>query len=110
MKFPFFLKYNISIIDNLLKYHQKDILDIQTKTLEIQNSIISRQTILLEQIHSVEGGILILTFFIILDVVFTIVFELTHCATLSLISATIVIAIYILIFYKTLKNLKIMKN
>lgn len=110
IKFPLFSKYNISIIDNLLKYHQKDIIDIQNETLCIQNQTISRQITLLEQIHSVEGGILILTFFIILDVVFTIIFELTHCATLSLISATIVIAIYIIIFYDTLKNLKIKKN
>jgi len=110
IKFPFFLEYNISIIDNLLKYNQKDIFDIQTETLETQNLIISQQNTLLEQIHSVEGGILILTFFIILDVVFTIVFELTHSAMLSLISATIIIAIYIIIFYNTLKNLKIKKN
>ena len=110
IKFPFFSKYNISIIDNLLKYQQKDILDTQTETLDFQNLTISRQNTLLEQIHSVEGGILILTFFIILDVVFTIIFEFTHCATLSLISAIIVIAIYIYKFSDTLKNLKIKKN
>ena len=81
--FPSFFKYNVSIISNLLEDCQMSLVENQINLVENQNNI-------LKQIHSVEGGILFLTFFVIIDVLFTIAFELTHSAQSALIVALII--------------------
>lgn len=88
--FPSFFKYNISVITNLLDDCQMGLLDNQTKLIESQTSLVTNQNHILKQIHSVEGGILFLTFFVIIDVLFTIAFELTHSAQSAFIAALIV--------------------
>lgn len=81
--FPSFFKYNISIITNLLD-------DCQMGLVENQNNLAETQNHILMKIHSVEGGILFLTFFVIIDVLFTIAFEVTHSALSSLVVALII--------------------
>ena len=85
-----FLEYNISIITNLLDDCHMSLVENQTKLVNNQTNLVISQTKLLEQIHSVEGGILYLTFFVIIDVLFTIAFEVTHYAWSALIAAFIV--------------------
>lgn len=60
--FPVFFRNNISVIDNLLDHRYMGLVDTQNH--------------LLKDIHLVESGILCLTFFVILDVVFTISMEI----------------------------------
>lgn len=67
--FPMLFKNNISVIDNLLDYRRMDLIGKQ-------NSLIDNQNRLLKEIHTVERGILYLTFVVIVDVVFTILSEL----------------------------------
>lgn len=81
--YPLFFKYNISIITNLLE-------DCQMGLVENQTELIENQSYILKQIHSVEGGILFLTFFVIIDVLFTIAFEVTHSALSALLVALII--------------------
>jgi len=80
--YPSFFKYNISIITNLLDDCQMSLVENQTKLVKNQNDI-------LKQIHLVEGGILFLTFFVIIDVLFTFAFEVTHSAWSAFIAALI---------------------
>lgn len=87
--YPSFFKYNISIITNLLDDCQMSLVENQTKLVENQTKLVSSQNIILKQIHSVEGGILFLTFFVIIDVLFTIAFEVTHSAWSAFIVALI---------------------
>lgn len=88
--FPSFFKYNISIITNLLDDCQMDLVDNQTKLIDNQSGLIVTLNDTLMKIHSVEGGILFLTFFVIIDVLFTIAFEVTHYAWSALIAAFII--------------------
>lgn len=81
--FPLYFKYHISTINILLDNCQMRLVENQTKLVENQNWLLMR-------IHSVEGGILYLTFFVIIDVLFTIAFEVTHYAWSALIAAFII--------------------
>lgn len=91
--FPKFFEYQISVINTWLD--------------ERQMWLTKNQNQLLEQIHSVEGGILILTFFVIIDVLFTIIFEITHLAWLAIFLALIMLFICSIInpFKKYMKNI-----
>lgn len=88
--FPLFFKYNISVITNLLDDCQMDLVDNQTKLIDNQSGLIRTLNDTLMKIHSVEGGILFLTFFVIIDVLFTIAFEVTHYTWSALIAAFII--------------------
>ena len=88
--FPSFFKYNISIITNLLDDWQMSLVENQNKLVENQTYVVQNQNKLLTQIHSVEGGILYLTFFVIIDVLFTVALETSHYAWSALIVALII--------------------
>ena len=87
--YPLFFKYNISVITNLLDNCQMRLVENQTELINNQTNLVARQNDILKQIHLVEGGILFLTFFVIIDVLFTIAFEVTHSAWSALIAALI---------------------
>lgn len=88
--FPIFFKNNLYIIDNILSYCQMDLvetqrdlqkshnklLENQTELIKTQNTSVESQTKLLNQIHIAETGILILTYFVMFDVFFTVISEL----------------------------------
>jgi len=88
--YPSFFKYNISIITNLLDDCQMGLVENQTKLVENQTMLVISQNKILKQIHSVEGGILYLTFFVIIDVLFTVALETSHFAWSALIVALII--------------------
>lgn len=92
--FPLFFKYNISIITNLLDDCQMSLVENQIKLVDNQTGLVENQNKLLMQIHSVEGGILYLTFFVIIDVLFTIALEVKHHAWSALIAALIIFYIF----------------
>jgi hypothetical protein len=81
--FPSFFRYNLSIIDNLLDYchmslteTQNKLVEIQNISIETQNKSVASQNEVLKEISFVENGILLLTFFVMFDVVFKTVSEL----------------------------------
>lgn len=68
-------KDKISIIDEILDYRYMYLMNEQTRLVGKQNELVDRQIDVLNKIHKVEKGILILTVFVIFDVVYNLASE-----------------------------------